>query len=119
MGFEKKIDFFEILDYVTSKGYSIRNIKSETYTLRIHDMLDNEMFYCRYSNIEKCFFKQDNLDNSSLLKLSDVSKFDLVEFFKFCRLTANDNLKISISKEQRDYNNSIIDYIDKRIEYLV
>lgn len=56
MGFEKKIDFFEVLDYVTSKGYSIRNIKSETYTLRIHDMLDNEMFYCRYSDIEKCFF---------------------------------------------------------------
>lgn len=119
MGFEKKIDFFEVLNYVTSKGYKIRYIKSQLYTLRIHDMLDNEMFYCRYSNIEKCFYKLKDLDNISLIGLSDVSKFNLNEFFNFCRVRFNDNLKLSISKEQREYNKSVIDYIDKRIEYLI
>lgn len=53
MGFEKKIDFFEIIEYIESNCYKIRYIKSQLYTLRIHDMLDNEMFYCRYQELKK------------------------------------------------------------------
>lgn len=119
MGFEKKIDFFEIIEYIESNCYKIRKIKSDTYILRFHDMLINDMFYLRYSEIEKIFFKQENLYIESPNFLSDISKFNLNDFFNFCRVRFNDNLKLSISKEQREYNKSVIDYIDKRIEYLI
>ena len=119
MGFEMRKDFFEIIEYIKSNCYKIRKVKSDTYILRFHDMLINDMFYLRYSEIEKIFFKQENLYIESHNSLSDISKFNLNEFFNFCRVRFNDNLKLSISKEQRDYNKSLIDYINKRIEYLI
>lgn len=119
MGFEMKKDFFEIIEYIKSNCYEIRKVKSDTYMLSFHDTFNNDMFYIWYSVTEKCFFKQRDLYINNPKTLSNVSKFNLNEFFNFCRVRFNDNLKLSISKEQRDYNKSVIDYIDKRIEYLI
>ena len=115
MGFEKKVDFFEIIDYIKSNSYEITKLpKSQNYTLRFHNTFDNELIYIRYSEIERCFFK----DTDFYSKFISQSKFDLSEFLNFCRRTSYTNLKLSISKEQRDYNTWVIDYIDKRVEYL-